>query len=185
MSDFTYNGQNGNTILDFALIFLIYAASLAAFFFVAYILIKAWVKSEKEKNLFLENQEIPRLVQNLRGWEFEIWLKELLASMGVQARVVGGSGDEGLDVIAVKSGKKYGFQCKMYFENKLVSQNQTALAYAAKWHHHLNKIFLVTTGNIHHKARKWAEDKPDLVLIDGALLKKIILDRNILLNMLK
>lgn len=48
------------------------------------------------------------------GHAFEKWVAESLMRFGWEAEVTRGSGDQGIDVIAIKNGKKLGLQCKLY-----------------------------------------------------------------------
>ncbi len=54
-------------------------------------------------------------VDYMDGPQFERWFADLLKMLGYTGvYVTPGSGDQGIDVIAVKNGVKYGFQCKCY-----------------------------------------------------------------------
>lgn len=65
-------------------------------------------------------KQIPRSVAMSRvdkmdGHDFERFTAELLKRLGYErVEVTPGSGDQGVDVIAVKDGKKYAIQCKRY-----------------------------------------------------------------------
>ena len=51
----------------------------------------------------------------MEGREFEYWCAELLRRNGFQnVSVTQGSGDQGVDVLAIKGGIKYAIQCKCY-----------------------------------------------------------------------
>ncbi|MGF0007663.1 restriction endonuclease [Eubacteriales bacterium SGI.150] len=52
---------------------------------------------------------------NLTGYEYEKKCAELLKAKGfTDVKVTPGSGDQGIDILAKKSRKKYGVQCKYY-----------------------------------------------------------------------
>lgn len=54
-------------------------------------------------------------VDYMDGPQFERWFADLLKMLGYTGvYVTPGSGDQGIDVVAVKDGIKYGFQCKCY-----------------------------------------------------------------------
>ena len=54
-------------------------------------------------------------VDKMEGHEFEHFTADLLRKLGYErVEVTPGSGDQGVDVIAVKDGKRYAIQCKRY-----------------------------------------------------------------------
>ncbi|MCQ2004176.1 restriction endonuclease [Rhizobium sp. NRK18] len=66
------------------------------------------------------------------GHAFETWVAEALNGFGWLAEVTRGSGDQGIDVIAEKAGKKLGLQCKLYgtsIGNKAVQEAHAGKAY--------------------------------------------------------
>jgi len=66
------------------------------------------------------------------GHAFENWVAESLTGFGWEANVTSGSGDQGIDVIAIKDGKKAGIQCKLYSSpigNKAVQEAHAGKAY--------------------------------------------------------
>lgn len=65
--------------------------------------------------------EIVGLIQEadgMEGHEFEYWCADLLRKNGfTDVNVTPGSGDYGVDIIAIKDGIKYAIQCKCYSNN--------------------------------------------------------------------
>ena len=62
--------------------------------------------------------QVEKNFDSMDGHEFEFFCSELLAHNGYEdVSVTKGSGDQGVDIIAYKSGKKYGIQCKCYSSN--------------------------------------------------------------------
>lgn len=54
-------------------------------------------------------------IDQMSGHEFEHFTADLLRKLGYErVEVTQGSGDQGVDVIAVKDGKRYAIQCKRY-----------------------------------------------------------------------
>lgn len=54
-------------------------------------------------------------IDNMEGHEFEYWCADLLRKTGfLNVEVTPGSGDQGVDILAEKSGIKYAIQCKCY-----------------------------------------------------------------------
>jgi restriction system protein len=59
--------------------------------------------------------DIKIITPNITGHEYEYECARYLESKGfINIEVTKGSGDQGIDVIAVKDGKRYGIQCKHY-----------------------------------------------------------------------
>lgn len=79
------------------------------------------------------------------GHEFERWVAEALARFGWKAEVTRGSGDQGLDVIAEKAGKRVGLQCKLYggpVGNKAVQE-----AHAGKVYYGVDAVGVLTNAS--------------------------------------
>lgn len=54
-------------------------------------------------------------VNAMSGQQFEVFCADVLRSVGFhQVRQTGGSGDQGVDILAVKDGRRYAVQCKRY-----------------------------------------------------------------------
>ena len=54
-------------------------------------------------------------IDNMHGHDFEYWCADLLKKIGFQnIEVTPGSGDQGVDILAIKDGVKYAIQCKCY-----------------------------------------------------------------------
>lgn len=54
-------------------------------------------------------------IDYMEGHQFEYWCADLLRKIGFQnVEVTQGSGDQGVDILAVKDGIKYAIQCKCY-----------------------------------------------------------------------
>lgn len=62
--------------------------------------------------------EIDDDIDDMDGHAFEYWCADLLRKNGfTQVTVTPGSGDQGVDIIAVKDGLRYAIQCKRYNKN--------------------------------------------------------------------
>ena len=48
----------------------------------------------------------------MNGHDFEHWVAEKLRAMGWDAKVTTASGDQGIDILALKNGYQFGIQCK-------------------------------------------------------------------------
>jgi restriction system protein len=81
----------------------------------------------------------------LDGHEFEHWVADALKRYGWKAEVTRGSGDQGLDVIAEKKGKRVGLQCKRYggpVGNKAVQE-----AHAGKVYYGVDAVGVLTNAS--------------------------------------
>ena len=84
-------------------------------------------------------------IDGMEGHDFEYWCADLLRRNGfVQVNVTRGSGDQGVDVIAVKDGKKYALQCKRY--NQKLGNKPVQEVHAGKTIYGCN-IAVVMTNN--------------------------------------
>lgn len=82
------------------------------------------IKNEHTYNSFISNLVVDREMNKVKysindvdlmtGIEFENFVGELFSKMGYRTTVTQASGDQGIDVIIVKGGKKYGIQAKCY-----------------------------------------------------------------------
>ena len=84
-----------------------------------------------------------RKVDRMSGPQFEEWCAALLRKHGFNpVRVVGGSGDQGMDLVAIRHGKKWLVQCKRY--RKPVGNKAVQEAYAGKTYHHCQKAAVMS-----------------------------------------
>lgn len=68
------------------------------------------------------------------GHEFEHWVSEQLQKFGWDCNVSKGSGDQGIDVLAIKEGVSVGIQCKLYsgsVGNKAVQEAHAGMGFYA------------------------------------------------------
>jgi restriction system protein len=84
--------------------------------------------------------------------EFEQWCATCLAKLGWRTRTVGGSGDQGADVIAERGGRRVVIQCKLYQSpvgNKAVQE-----AFAAMTHYSADLAAVITSSEFTPSARR-------------------------------
>ncbi len=84
--------------------------------------------------------------------EFEQWCAARLARSGWRTRAAGGSGDQGADVIAERSGRRAVIQCKLYQSpvgNKAVQE-----AFAAMRHYSADVAAVITSSGFTPSARR-------------------------------
>lgn len=72
-------------------------------------------------------------VKNMSGREFERFTADLFTALGYKARVTGGTGDQGVDVIAVKGESRVAVQCKNH--KSAVGNKPVQEVYAGAVHH--------------------------------------------------
>jgi restriction system protein len=81
------------------------------------------------------------MAQYMSGPQFEAFVAEILRARGYQATVLGGSGDQGVDVIAARNDQRIAIQCKNYA--KPVNNRPVQEVYAGARHHGCNKAAVV------------------------------------------
>ena len=106
--------------------------------------------------------------KKLDGLTFEYFCAELLRKNGFRrVEVTKASGDDGIDVIAYKKGRKYGFQCKKYSSpvgNKAVQE-----VYAGKAIYDCDVAVVITNSTFTAAATETAEKLGVLLWGDTAI----------------
>ena len=125
-----------------------------------------------KQSQFRTDKELQKWLSDLKHWEFENYIGNLFIKLGYKTRVIGGSYDEGIDVIAEKNGIKHYIQCKKY--SNPVRVKEVREFYGALSDKLSNdKAFFITTNFFTEEAERFAADKP-IELIDGYKLIKYI-----------
>ena len=110
-------------------------------------------------------------------YDFEQQVAQMLRNRGLVVEVTGGSGDEGIDVIAYDdtpiTGGTYLVQCKRYSPDHKVGVSEVRELYGTMQEKHAAKGVLVTSSTFTAGALRFAEDK-SIELIDGAKLSNLI-----------
>ncbi|WP_374299916.1 restriction endonuclease [Paracoccus sp. (in: a-proteobacteria)] len=88
------------------------------------------------------------------GHEFERWVADRLELHGWRADVTSGSGDQGIDIIARRDGKKIGIQCKRY--DGAVGNKAVQEAFSGRAFHRVDTAVVITTGYYTESARALA-----------------------------
>lgn len=105
-----------------------------------------------------------------KGQAFELDAAEILEQIGFEVRRVGGSGDQGADLIATKAGLSYAIQCKDYavpVGNAAVQQALAAKAY------YQTDYAVVCVPNGFTKSAKSLGTSAGVLLIKPSLLEDI------------
>lgn len=88
------------------------------------------------------------------GHEFERWVAHALSAFGWDADVTVASGDQGIDVIATKGGRKLGIQCKLHSSpigNKAIQE-----AHAGRAYHGVEKVAVLSNADFTSSAKALA-----------------------------
>jgi len=72
-------------------------------------------------------------VRSMSGAQFEVFIADLFRAMGHQAVVLGGAGDQGVDIVVNRRGVRVAVQCKNY--SKPVNNKAVQEIYAGARHH--------------------------------------------------
>lgn len=79
------------------------------------------------------------------GHAFEQWVADRLETHGWRVDVTAGSGDQGLDIIARRDGRKIGVQCKRY--DGAVGNKAVQEAFSGRAFHRVDTAVVITTGH--------------------------------------
>ena len=119
----------------------------------------------------MSSQRRTQRFYRLSGLEFETYCAGLLKRCGYKnVTLTGGSGDQGIDIIATKHRKTYGIQCKKYdgrVGNKAVQQ-----AYAGCTYYGLDYAVVLTNSYFTRSAYELAEET-DVLLWDRDILLRL------------
>ncbi len=135
-------------------------------------------KGDGEKT-WLNDQELIAMLRGMHPSEFEEYIANLFSALGYQTRIVGGSGDGGIDIEMSKDGRNHLVQCKKFITRK-VNPHDVRDFFGAMGDRHINgKGFFVTTNIFTLEAERFAEEKP-IELIDGSQLIRLIRDSGLM-----
>lgn len=107
----------------------------------------------------------------MSGTEFENFIGLLFAKLGYSIHVTKGSGDQGIDVIAEKNGRRFGIQVKCYASS--VTNKAIQEVVAGIKHYSLEKGIVVTNNYFTESAKELAESN-NVILWDRNMLKEKI-----------
>ena len=143
-------------------------------FFGVLILMTLFIKKSKthKQNQWKTDKEWERYLLGLEHWEFENFVADLFSKLGYKTQVIGGSYDEGIDIIAERDGAKHYIQCKHY--HGTIGPDKIRDFYGAVNAKYSNeKAFFVTTSYFSEETSRFSKDK-NIELIDRAKLIKLI-----------
>jgi len=113
------------------------------------------------------------VVDEMRGIEFESFLKNLYKEMGYEVIQTKPSGDQGADLVVKRFGEKTVIQAKRYQEGHNVGNSAIQEAYAAKKHYGADECKVVTNSKFTKAAKELARSTK-VELIDRRGLKELI-----------
>jgi Restriction endonuclease len=93
-------------------------------------------------------------VRAMSGSQFELYVAGLLRAMGHNTRVLGGSGDQGVDLIADYQGERVAVQCKNYA--KPVGNKPVQEVFAGAQHHRCQQAWVVAPAGFTNGASELA-----------------------------
>ncbi|OIJ13882.1 hypothetical protein BKP35_08520 [Anaerobacillus arseniciselenatis] len=109
----------------------------------------------------------------MSGTEFEEFIYDLFKKMGYSVNLTPSSGDQGIDIVAVKNGLRIGIQTKCYSNS--VSNKAIQEVVAGVKHYQLSKA-IVITNNFFTKSAIALAQSNDVVLWDRSMLEVKIND---------
>ena len=80
-------------------------------------------------------------VHMMSGAQFEVFMANLFRAMGYEAAVLGGSGDQGVDIMLTANGQRIAVQCKNYA--KAVGNKAVQEVFAGARHHGCQHAWVV------------------------------------------
>ena len=107
------------------------------------------IRAEEDRQGGFDSTNLP-----FDGHAFEKWVAEALIGFGWEAEVTSGSGDQGIDVIAKKEGKKLGIQCKLY--SSAIGNKAVQEAHAGKSYYNADAVAVLSNASYTSSAKDLA-----------------------------
>ena len=107
-------------------------------------------------------------VRMMSGTQFELFVADLFSAMGHNTRVLGGSGDQGVDVIVDYQGERVAVQCKNY--SKAVGNKPVQEVYAGSRYHGCDSAWVVAPAGFTKGAVELAR-RVGVTLYDASALR--------------
>src|SRR5919112_828145 len=102
-----------------------------------YLIRKATLSTPKAQDLSVALQNVGAM----SGGQFEVFVAQVLRALGYRTTVLGGSGDQGVDIVAVSPEGTVAVQCKNY--RKPVGNKPVQEVYAGSKHHRCDQAWVV------------------------------------------
>ena len=110
-------------------------------------------------------------VRFMSGAEFEIFVADLFEAMGHRVTVLGGAGDQGVDIVVNPRGKRIAVQCKNH--SRPVNNKAVQEVYAGAKHHRCVEAWVVSPAGYTRGAIELARST-DVLLCDAETVRKWI-----------
>jgi|GEM_PF-2519920 len=124
---------------------------------------KLTVKEEKKSEICIDDIDL------MSGHEFEYYISNLFSNLGYRSEVTKKSGDQGIDVICEKNGKRLGIQTKCYAA--AVGNSAIQEVVAGKSFYKLDKVMVITNSYFTKSAMELASSN-EVILWDRSVLKE-------------
>ena len=128
---------------------------------------KATLSTPKAQDLYLGLQSVGAMT----GGQFEVFVAQVLRALGYSTTVLGGSGDQGVDIIAVDKDGRVAVQCKNY--KKRVGNKPVQEVYAGSRHHRCDHAWVVAPAGYTEGAHELAQSVGVLLFDAGSIRKWI------------
>ncbi|SDM85919.1 Restriction endonuclease [Psychrobacillus sp. OK028] len=113
------------------------------------------------------------MIDEMNGYEFELFIVELFTKMGFKAEVTKGSNDQGIDIIARNSIEMIGIQAKCYNIENRVTNKAVQEVYTGLNYYNLRKGIVISNSCYTESAKELAQ-KNDVILWDRNHLEKYL-----------
>lgn len=154
---------------NFLLFFFIVIAIIIAIILIIYLFKKL---KFNYLNKLIHNATIED-IDALSGYDFELFISAFLTSINIKNQLTKKSGDKGVDIIAHVKTSSIAIQTKLYFNHKVGSKAIQEI-FTAKNYFNYSYAVVVTNSYFSNQAIELAKN-----------LNIILIDRNILINLLK
>lgn len=140
----------------------------------SYRLIK-WLVNRIKENMYLKalSKSGMRKINQMDGFQFEVYLRALLKELGYKSSVTSNSHDFGADLVMKKDGKRVVIQAKRYSYRNRVGIDAIQQVYASKPYYKAHECWVMTNSFFTNPAKKLAKVY-DVKLFDCFELIKLI-----------
>jgi restriction system protein len=114
---------------------------------------------------------LPDKLTSMSGQEFERYMAEVFQKLGHKVDIVGGPGDQGVDLLVKVGRKRVAVQCKLH--GKPVGRAAVSEVYAGAKHHGVSQAWLVAPGGFTPAAQELAKST-DVKLLDLAAVRGLL-----------
>ena len=128
------------------------------------------IKDEPLDTVTLLEEQLAQ-VRQMTGAQFEQFMADVMRELGYQVRILGGSGDQGVDVIAQRASERIAIQCKQY--DRPVGNKPVQEVFAGSKHHRCTRAVVAAPAGFTQGARALAKSV-GVELYDAASVREMI-----------